>query len=311
MKFTAEKQAAKLKVNGTISSEILCQGSKDAGVVVTLGTTAKIEKGLKVSAMVVKIVGQIAENLKLKVTLTTKEAQLDSEVPVAVSMEKEASGAKIWLSESAAGSTLDYAAKDMEVQINTKVEVTTTVAGEATAEGGKIEANTNGTVDAATNGTVEGSEKLPDEGATMPDAPADSNNDTDNDNDNTGNGDDNNGDNENPAPTGDPSITLQAAKVTSGSSVVVVVTASAFKLGETEVSGATFANTASCGGTDSTSASNGVYTFAETVTGELTFTVTADNVTYTVTATVGELTEEASGLTATVTANTDSGASQS
>ena len=120
-----------------------------------------------------------------------------------------------------------------------------------------------------------------------------------------------NGDNENPAPTGDPSITLQAAKVTSGSSVVVVVTASAFKLGETEVSGATFANTASCGGTDSTSASNGVYTFAETVTGELTFTVTADNVTYTVTATVGELTEEASGLTATVTANTDSGASQS
>ena len=59
------------------------------------------------------------------------------------------------------------------------------------------------------------------------------------------------------------------------------------------------------------SASNGVYTFAETVTGELTFTVTADNVTYTVTATVGELTEEASGLTATVTANTDSGASQS
>lgn len=307
LKFTAEKQLATLTINGTVNSEILCQGSKEAGVTVTLGSTAKIEKGLKVTAMVVKLLGQITENLK--VTLTTAEAQLDSEVPVSISMEKEASEAKIWLGEGAEGSTLDYAEEGMKVQINTDVEVKTTVAGKATTAGdGKIDAGTNGTVDAATNEEVDGSEKLPDEGATLPEAPAEGDDNTGSGDDNTGSGDDNTGSGDdntggNETPTGTPSIMLEAAQVTTttGSSVVVV-TASAFRLGDTAVSGATFAERATCGDKESDTANNGVYTFASGTTGTLTFTVTANSITYTVTAEITGLEETAKEVTATVTA---------
>ena len=68
---------------------------------------------------------------------------------------------------------------------------------------------------------------------------------------------------------------------------------------------------ASCNN-ETVSASNGVYTFAGTATGALTFTVNANGVTYTVTATIDNtgLSGSATPLTATVKANTDSGASQ-
>ncbi|MDE7310827.1 MAG: hypothetical protein K2N87_04265 [Eubacterium sp.] len=88
------------------------------------------------------------------------------------------------------------------------------------------------------------------------------------------------------------------------------MTASAFKLGETEAN-ATFAASASCGNAQSTSADNGVYTFAAGTTGTLTFTVTANEVTYTVTAEITSLTSEASTLPATVTAPSGSESSGS